>query len=178
MKENIELNSKLKAAMSFIENVAKKYIQRKKQIELEDVVQEVLIRLLKQSHILTRDTNIMFSWLNVTTYNYCMSILRKKQPITYSLDLAGETYLSVNENISLPIQVKTEGIRDFELIKSASFVLSTLSDRQRQVLILIGLGCNYKEIAVMTQSKANTVKSTIFYARKNFTTRFRRHTSR
>ena len=175
MKENIELNCKLKVAMPFIETVARKYIKR--QIELEDVVQEVLIRLLKHSYILTRDLNIMFSWLNVATYNYCMDILRKKPPIIYSLDIIGESYLTVRENVSFPVPARTEEIKDMESTNSASFILSLLSDKQRLVLVLNSVGYKYKEIAVITKSKINTVKSTIFYARKNFKAKFNRYIS-
>ncbi len=131
--------------------------------EARDVVQDTMVTIWgKMKRIKSSDS--YKTWLYRITINKCYDLLRKnKHRIEYRYD--DETWGIIANHIS------EEKISELEISDNARIInllTNMLSPRQKSVFILAELEqLSYEEIANITGMNKSSVKSNLYYARKN-----------
>ena len=118
----------------------------------EELVNDVMLAVWDGAAKFRQQSKIS-TWVYGITYRKCMTHLRRKRITTVpdvSVDrLADEA---------------GENIEDAQWVRRG---LESLPDEQRLCMLLVFyVGCTYAEVAEITESKAETVKTRMFYARQ------------
>ena len=120
-----------------------RYIKSMGVKEEEDLLENVLLEMVKKIHTFNGDEKQFKSWLFTIAHSKYVDICRKKNIIDYV-----DSY----DNINQPI---TECEYD-EILN----ILNILSKEQKEIIILrILIGFDIKETAIILSKKENTVKS-------------------
>lgn len=115
--------------------------------DAEDIVQEVLVKLLTKK-VIFKDEEHVKSWLIRVTINQCLD---------YKKTLAKRSVVPI-ENMEIPFEQKEEGILE---------ELQLLKEDERNILYLYYYeGYKIKEIAKILKQKQNTINSKLTRARK------------
>ena len=135
--------------------------------DLDDLVQEVFVIAFRGLDKFRRDARLS-TWL----YRICVNVAlgrirtRKRRPLTYGVDLeATDTDPSLTERPETPERT-LERRQDQERVYRA---LELLAPKKRMVLYLHEIeGLDLKEIAYLVDSNPVTVRTRLFYARREF----------
>lgn len=123
--------------------------------EADDLVQECLVRAIRNQHSFRRDTNLR-AWLFTILHNLYVDLVRKRATVNNlasTHDLPSQKSLEPNQMQSL------------DLVR-LNWALSQLQEEQKSALLLVALeGMSYKETADITGVAVGTVKSRVSRAR-------------
>lgn len=131
----------------------------------KDVTQETFVRLVKRAAEFKHESRFS-TWLYTITRNLCIDELRRGQLRNHSSldgDLAGESPLHerLGDSNSNPERSASSGRARQTIIRA----IESLPTEQREVFLLRQWGgIPFSEIARMTDSSENTVKSRMRYA--------------
>ncbi|MEM0143850.1 MAG: sigma-70 family RNA polymerase sigma factor [Candidatus Parvarchaeum sp.] len=164
MSEVTELNNQIKDLMPFIKRVVRANF--KDNLDIEDAVQEVLIILLRNQHMLSRELPVLKKWLSVTIKYHFYKFFSKRQPITYSLEVSNESYLTTSEGVSVTLPGRNNEIVSFETNYFIDFCLKKLTQKQRLFLLFIMNDFTYLEISTTLGIPISSIKSALHSARK------------
>lgn len=125
---------------------------------VDDLLQDVFVQVLQSVHAFRGDCRFA-TWLHRMTANIALSWLRKK---TRKPVFQGEVAYP-----PVPATQYTVTTTRAELLELYA-ILNTLSPKRRIAFVLFEIeGCTISEIAEMTGSNGPTVKSRIFFARRD-----------
>lgn len=123
----------------------------------EDLLQETFVRSMLKFHLFQPSLGSLKNWLYRMAVNlfkdYCRAQAREKS----ALESFGRCSPDCYQDHSLP-----EGLAKTELMKTA---LNQLSEEKR-VLLLLGVKHSLEDVADILEIPVGTVKSRMFYARK------------
>lgn len=129
------------------------------QMEAEDVVQEVLVKIWKKEEEL-KDIENFEAWCMTVTRNLSLDKLRKVKKTLEPV----ENHIQIRDTSLDPYQ-KT---RQKELLRIIRETMNKLSDDQKQVIHLRDIeGYTYKEIAAITEFSVDKIKVYLHRARIN-----------
>ncbi len=136
--------------------------------DLDDLVQEVFVIAFRGLEKFRRDARLS-TWL----YRICVNVAlgrirtRKRRPLTYGVDL--ETTIDIDPSLIDRPETPERSLerrQDQERVYSA---LEHLAPKKRMVLYLHEIeGLDLKEIAYLVDSNPVTVRTRLFYARREF----------
>ena len=122
----------------------------------EELMNDVMLAVWKGASEFRRESKIS-TWVFGIAYRRCMSYLRRKRISTVP-DVSVE-HLADESGASM---------EDAQWIRAG---LDSLPDEHRLCMLLVFyVGCSYAEVAEITQCKAETVKTRMFYARQKLRT--------
>lgn len=134
-------------------------------VEAEDLVQEVFIQLFRKIHTY-RGESAFSTWLHRLTVNLVLMRLRRKKPISTSLDDidgSDEGDDRPRNEIGAP-DPRLSGLVDRVTLQSA---IEQLPRGYREILALYDVqGCNHREIAKILGRSVGNSKSQLHNARK------------
>lgn len=161
-------NNNYKALEELIKRIQKKvyttllYLNKSEE-NIADLTQEVLIKIVKSLPSL-KNTKAFNTWVNQIILNVFYDSKRQenKKPKTYSFENILH-YHEIPDTLGLPIKKAIYSETDKKIRKE----IYNLPDNFRIVIILRELqGLSYEEIANVTKTNINTVKSRIARARE------------
>ncbi len=127
--------------------------------EAEDAAQEVFLKVYDHAHRFEPKASVA-AWINRITANYCLNILRQRQP-QESLDQ--EESPAVPDSRATPL----EALEEKALGRRLEELLEALPENQRRALILKRFGdLSYQEIAAEMGLSAQAVDGLLKRARQ------------
>ncbi|MDB4966478.1 MAG: polymerase sigma factor RpoE [Myxococcales bacterium] len=133
-------------------------------VDPEDVAQEVFIIAARRLHTFDAATAQVTSWLYGITFNVVRSMRRRRWlELLYRADESA--------GLEVPIQ-SVERMDVLDAWRLANEILGAMAPKRRDVFVLAeleGLGC--AEIAAIVGAKVETVWSRLHYARREFAAR-------
>lgn len=135
----------------------------------EDVTQEVFLRLVQKAAEFKHEARFS-TWLYTIARNLCIDQLRKLKhrrhaSLEHSGDDAGDTSLHERLADSHPGTDAERAAGGSEVARALTAALEALPDEQREVFLLREIAqLPFKEIARVTNTGENTVKSRMRYA--------------
>ena len=123
----------------------------------EDAVQEIMLKLWDQRHKIAHHPNIP-GLVILTTRNYCIDLLKKKNPSIHSAEL--QLDLLASEKSNNRVEWK-------ELTGLVNNILKELPEQQREIMMLRDIdGFEFAEIVAATKLKVEHVRVLLSRARK------------
>ena len=141
------------------------YHMIKNQDEVEDIAQEVFIKIYKNIGKFQGKSSF-YTWIYKITSNTCLDELKKRKNVIY-LDEKIQTKEG-EMSVELPSEAKgqDELYEEKELKEKLRKFLDKLEPKQKLMIVLRDIkGLSYEEIAQITGKKLGTVKSQINRAR-------------
>lgn len=131
--------------------------------DAQDAVQQSFLRAYERRMTL-RDPAHFSGWLFAIVRNECINILRKRKGELSIDNLCEEEMAKApKDSVMLPEAY----LERTELLQRVSAAIDELPPLQREALIMFAYShMSIEEIALATDSKKNTVKSRLFYARR------------
>lgn len=148
-------------------NFARRYVISRE--GAADVTQETFLRVVKRSTDFRHESRLS-TWLFSIARNLCVDELRKRRHRSHvSLEQPNGNGEELKARLSAPSSPHTldgeRGAANREMQQAIASAVDELPDDQREVFLLRQLGgVPFSEIASMTQSNENTVKSRMRYA--------------
>jgi len=141
--------------------------------ELDDVIQEVFFQVHRSMHAFKGQSKFS-TWLHRVAVNVALQHIRKKRT---SLPAATSSEVPDAPDADGPASPLAAAL-SAERLAAVYRVLDTLSDKKRVVLVLHDLqGVPAGEIAKTLETNVLTVRTRLFYARKEFYDRIRHEPS-
>jgi len=144
----------------YIKYFAYKYIGDRGLVE--DIVQEVYIKALRNKWMLSVCTDQLKRWLATTTVRAaidCKRTLARRSRLEYpSCDYSDDA-------LSSAVVRESHDWADPFTLKTIDSFLTELSEPHREVLVLWARGYSMKQISMITSTKLGTVRSRLHYAR-------------
>jgi len=138
--------------------------------DARDMTQETFLKLytaVNSNKAFWENDKALASWLCKVASNRCVDELRKRRGVVLSLDdsESGSGYYD-KETISPDDSPERSAISK-EALENIQTAINALPPEQKQAVILRDVrGYSYEEVAEMTNSSVNTVKSRIFRGRE------------
>lgn len=120
--------------------------------DVDDITQNALMKLVAKPQYFFAAVHSP-AYVHATVHNACIDYYRKENRQRFVFDRCAAFDSCVAEPVA-------------ESYESHPVSLTELSPEHRQVLELLAQGLSYKQIADMTKVSAGTVRSRIFYARR------------
>jgi RNA polymerase sigma-70 factor (ECF subfamily) len=136
--------------------------------EAEDITQEVLVKAIRALPKFKGDSTL-WTWLFRIMTNACIDYQRKNasRPILHLAKLNGDEEGAVAAEPRDPGRTPEEQAELAELREEIRAALLQLSSEHRMIVILHDIHCfKYQEISAITGAGLGTVKSRLFYARR------------
>ena len=136
-------------------------------VEADDLTQMTIEKALKSKALPEKPS---CNWLKAATKNAMCDILRKvyrereHRDFSYPIDSVRLEYYP-DKNVTIPSVVFEPS--DPYLYCAVRHALDQLSGEQRRAFILYADGFSYEEIAQLTDSKLNTVRTRLHFARRS-----------
>jgi RNA polymerase sigma-70 factor, ECF subfamily len=125
--------------------------------EVEDVLQEVFVKIWHRSHLYSADKGDAVSWLVVITRNTALNRLRSKKRNHAAMERAAHEPTLTEKSDGMNAYEHSVALEDASAVHQA---LSDLPDEQREVLNLAFLkGLTHDEIAALLKMPLGSVKS-------------------
>lgn len=157
------LEPKIPSLTDLIRRIGHRYLTNP--LDVEDLIQDVLIKLLIAMKNQTLRFTCLRLWISVTAKRTALDALRQlRRRRTYMDDKISLYQVAWDECKPPDLGVRLDD-HAIDSRKHLAMVLSHLPAEQRIVLFLHAYGWSYSEIAEITKLSIGTVRSRLHYAR-------------